>query len=150
MRKNGVIARRILGCILTLLMLSQSYALTIKYKLIITVVGLRSNQGKVYISLYNSQEGFPTEPNKALRKSSVGIINGKATLTLDDLPEGVYAAACFHDEDNNGKLNTNFIGMPTEGIGASNDAKGFFGPPKYKDAAFSLRRDGVITIRIQY
>jgi uncharacterized protein (DUF2141 family) len=41
-----------------------------------------------------------------------------------------------HDENFNGKLDTNFIGMPREGVGASNDAKGHMGPPKFSAAAF--------------
>ena len=48
----------------------------------------------------------------------------------------------FHDEDNNKQLNTNFVGMPKEGIGVSRNAKGHFGPPKYEDAKFELNKAG--------
>jgi uncharacterized protein (DUF2141 family) len=41
-----------------------------------------------------------------------------------------------HDENANGKLDTNFVGMPREGVGASNDAKGHMGPPKFNAASF--------------
>ena len=44
-----------------------------------------------------------------------------------------------HDENSNGKLDRNFVGMPKEGVGASNDAKGSFGPPKFADARFSYK-----------
>ena len=49
---------------------------------------------------------------------------------------GRYAVSVFHDENNNGKLATNFVGMPKEGVGASTNAKGHFGPPKFDAAAF--------------
>jgi uncharacterized protein (DUF2141 family) len=44
--------------------------------------------------------------------------------------------SAFHDENSNGKMDTNFVGKPREGVGASNNAKGHFGPPKFDDAAF--------------
>ena len=43
----------------------------------------------------------------------------------------------IHDENDNHKLDTNWIGIPTEGYGTSRDAVGKFGPPSFKDAAFS-------------
>ena len=49
---------------------------------------------------------------------------------------GTYAIAVFHDENSNGKLDSNFMRIPREGVGASNAAKGHFGPPKFDAAAF--------------
>jgi uncharacterized protein (DUF2141 family) len=49
---------------------------------------------------------------------------------------GTYAVSVFHDENSNGKLDTNLMGIPREGVGASNGARGHFGPPKFDDAAF--------------
>jgi uncharacterized protein (DUF2141 family) len=55
----------------------------------------------------------------------------------------------FHDENSNGKLDTNLLGIPREGVSASNNAKGHFGPPKFDAAAFNFgggRLDLRITI----
>jgi uncharacterized protein (DUF2141 family) len=120
------------------------------YRLTVTVTSLRSNDGSVYVSLYNSENGYPKDPNKAFRKTPVKISNQTAVVTFDSLPPGIYAVACYHDEDGNGKLNTNFLGMPTEGVGASNDATGFMGPPSFKDASFSLRGNAAIVIHMKY
>ena len=68
-------------------------------------------------------------------------------MEFDDLPEGEYAISIFHDENNNNELDTNFLGIPKEGLGASNDARGHFGPPKYKDVKFYLK-NGSKTITI--
>jgi uncharacterized protein (DUF2141 family) len=47
-----------------------------------------------------------------------------------------YAVSVFHDENSNGKLDRNLLGIPREGVGASNNAVGHFGPLKFDDAAF--------------
>jgi len=57
----------------------------------------------------------------------------------------------FHDENSNGKLDTNFIGMPKEGVRASNDAKGHMGPPKFEAAAFKYSGgELVLKVTIHY
>jgi uncharacterized protein (DUF2141 family) len=122
----------------------------LQVKLTVKVVGLRSNSGKVYVSVYNQGDGYPKDPNKAVAKTIVPIQQGQTIAVFDSLPAGQYAVGCYHDEDDNGKLNTNFLGIPTEGVGASNDATGFMGPPSFNDAKFSLQTDKMITIHIKY
>ena len=120
------------------------------YKITVTITGLRSEKGKLYLSLYNSDEGYPKKASAAFRLSSAPISDGKATIMLDDIPKGIYAIACYHDENNNGKLDTNFFGIPAEGTGASNNARGSWGPPKFRDAKFAVDSDVSQTIRIVY
>lgn len=62
---------------------------------------------------------------------------GEVSLRLE-VPPGVWAAQAFHDENRNGKIDRNLLGIPTEGLGFSNDAPFRFGPPKFADAAFKL------------
>lgn len=123
---------------------SQSY--TIK----VNVTGLRSDKGKVYMSLYHSEKGYPKDPGAAYRLSFTDIHGGVATILLAGIPRGAYAIACFHDENGNRKLDANFLGIPKEGTGASNDARGSMGPPKFKDAEFQLVSDTTLTIRMNY
>jgi uncharacterized protein (DUF2141 family) len=64
---------------------------------------------------------------------------------------GTYAVYVFHDEDHNKKLKTNFFGMPKEGMGVSNNAKGHFGHPKYDDAKFNFNKpEQTISISLSY
>jgi uncharacterized protein (DUF2141 family) len=64
---------------------------------------------------------------------------------------GDYAVSVFHDQNSNGKLDRNFMGMPKEGVGASNDAAGHFGPPKSDDARFSYKGGrSVLAIHVKY
>jgi uncharacterized protein (DUF2141 family) len=62
-----------------------------------------------------------------------------------------YAVCAFHDENSNKKIGTNWIGIPKEGIGVSNNAKGNFVPPKFDDAKFAFNKpEQTITISLKY
>lgn len=59
-----------------------------------------------------------------------------------EVPPGTWAVQAYHDENGNGKLDRNLLGLPTEGLGFSNDARFRFGPPRWAEAAFRLGPDG--------
>ncbi len=64
---------------------------------------------------------------------------------------GTYALACFHDENGNGKLDTNWLGIPNEGMVASNHAKGRMGPPKFEDAKFAFTGPALeLVLKVKY
>lgn len=102
------------------------------------VAQLRLNNGQVGCMLYNSANGFPTNPSAAAQKRWCPISNKTSTCAFDPIPAGTYAVACFHDENGNGKLDTGLFGIPTEGTVVSNHAKGFMGPPSFDKARFSF------------
>lgn len=114
-------------------------------KLTVAVSGLKSNSGTVKVGLYNSEGTFLKTIYKSLASK---ITNEKATVTFDNLPEGEYAISTYHDENNNGKLDKNMMGIPSEDYAASNNAKGFMGPPSYKDAKFVINKDSKIEITL--
>jgi uncharacterized protein (DUF2141 family) len=136
--------------IIVLAFLSPVKASGQRYHITVKITGLKSSKGKIVLSLYNSDNGYPQSPEKAFRIVSQVIANNACTVLLDDIPSGAYAIACFHDENDNGKLEKNFIGIPVEGVGASNNAKGFMGPPKFNDARFVVEKDIDILIKIDY
>jgi uncharacterized protein (DUF2141 family) len=100
------------------------------------IVGLRNDKGKVLCALFSSAADFPKKSDKAIARSASAISNQHAVCDFSGVAPGTYAVAVFHDENSNGKLDTNFLGIPREGVGASNDAQGHFGPPKFDAAAF--------------
>jgi uncharacterized protein (DUF2141 family) len=71
-------------------------------------------------------------------------LDGDLVRTELLLPLGDYALSVFYDQDGDGELKTNFIGMPKEPIALSNNAVAKFGPPKYSDAVFSLGAQPII------
>src|SRR5258708_2936742 len=131
MRKLIVIA--ILACALLSSFYDAPFADDARAANVITfeVVGLRNNNGIVGCSLFNSADGFPDKTDKAIKLANGKIADGRAICEFSNVAPGDYAISAFHDENSNGKLEKNFIGMPKEGVGASNDAKASFGPPKF-------------------
>lgn len=117
----------------------------------IIIKGLRNNEGLVGIRIYNQALGFPSDKTKALQETYVNPLNGEATLELSDLNYGNYAIGCIHDENNSKDLDRNFIGIPKEGFGTSNNPKAIFGPPSFNDAKFELKEPlRVIIIKLVY
>src|SRR5215831_2762643 len=104
----------------------------------VDMVGLRNNKGQVFCALYASAEGFPKDSQKAIRRDTSSISEKKASCEFSATQPGTYAVSVFHDENSNGKLDTNFLGIPREGVGASNDARGHMGPPKFDAAHFQF------------
>lgn len=102
----------------------------------VEIVGLRNDTGQVICSLFSSAEDFPKKANKAVAGAGSVIANRHAVCEFRGVSPGTYAISVFHDENSNGKLDTNLVGIPREGVGASNDARGHFGPPKFAAAAF--------------
>ena len=106
--------------------------------LTVTIFNFRNNQGQVSVALSNREDAFPKYPEKAVKIVLAPISNKKSIVIFKSLPPGVYAISVFHDENKNGKMDSNFFGIPKEGVGASNDVKGHLGPPHYKDAKFNF------------
>jgi uncharacterized protein (DUF2141 family) len=100
---------------------------------------LRSNDGQMLCALFSSAEAFPTKSDKAVARLTAKIAERRAVCDFTGIAPGTYAVSVVHDENSNGKLDRNFIGMPREGVGASNDAKGHMGPPKFGPASFSYK-----------
>jgi len=102
----------------------------------VSLSDFRNDNGHVRVGLYNSPDSFLDKTYKSVQSE---ISNKEATVTFEDLPDGIYAISCYHDEDSNGQLNMRFGMFPSEPYGCSNNARGFFGPPKWEDAMFELK-----------
>ena len=101
----------------------------------------------LFVAVHNSASDFPTRDANAI-KATVIAQSDVAELIIPNIPSGEYAVAVFADMNGNGKLDTNFIGIPKEPVGVSRDAKGSFGPPKFADAAFKVG-DGITSLKIE-
>lgn len=107
----------------------------------VVVSGLKDG-GLVWILVFSDAQAdaYPTKRDRALKRLDVAPSGGTARAAFDGLECREYAVAVVHDEDGNGKLDTNFIGIPREGLGASRDARRTFGPPRFEDAKVRLTR----------
>lgn len=124
-----------LGSLVAMVLTSQAGAQS--NSIVANIGGLRSDKGQVKCALFASAKDFPKNVDKALAQTQSSVENGRAVCEFRNVAPGRYAISVFHDENSNGKMDTNFIGMPREGVGASNNAIGHFGPPKFDAAAFS-------------
>jgi uncharacterized protein (DUF2141 family) len=104
----------------------------------VEIDGLRNDKGQVLCALFSSANDFPKKTDKAVAHAESVISQGHASCEFRGVAAGRYAVSVFHDENSNGKLDTNFMGIPREGVGASNGAKGHMGPPKIRGCCFSL------------
>jgi uncharacterized protein (DUF2141 family) len=105
----------------------------------VQVTGLPNNKGVVRIALFNSGSAYKAagfSPKGAYRSITLPISNKQAHWHIERLPYDYYAIKLFHDEDKNGKIKTNFFGLPKKGYGFSNNHLAKFGPPDFKEAVF--------------
>lgn len=116
--------------------------------LAVTVDGVRNDEGDIRVAVCTKAEFLQaTCEHTALAPARTGAV----TLTVDGLETGVWAVQVFHDENRNGRIDTNFFGIPTEGIGFSNGAQIRMGPPAFDDAAIRLAPGGgMIHVSLRY
>jgi uncharacterized protein (DUF2141 family) len=108
--------------------------------LTVHVTGLKSSDGKVMIELVNAS-------GKAVAQQVADISNKKSEIVFDNLKSGKYAIRYYHDENSNGKMDTGTFGIPTEGYGFSNNARGFMGPPDFEDMVFAVNSNAEVTLK---
>lgn len=122
----------------------------------LTIVGLHADSGHVMVALSDSAEGFrwPDGAGQPVRRVRLHIEAGEAGAraghAFADLPFGTYAIKLFHDRNDNGTLDTNLFGVPTEPYGFSNNARRRFGPPPFAAAKFAFTADDqTIEVRVE-
>ena len=106
--------------------------------LTVSVSGLKSDEGVLKVGLYNSEGTFLKIPYKSIPSQ---IKDNVATVVFEGIPKGEYAISSYQDENSNGKLDRNEMGIPSEAVACSNNAKGYMGPPRYQDAKFNIDKD---------
>ena len=107
--------------------------------LAVEVRGIRSGDGRLYVAVHapETKGKFPaTSGTIAAVQQSANV--GALRFILRDLPPGRYAVNAFHDENDNGELDTNLVGIPSEGYGFANDPDSSFGPPDFEAAAVNV------------
>ena len=105
------------------------------------IEGLKKVEGEIRIAMFDSKESYTKEPIHAV---VITIVSTLVEWEVPTLPFGEYAIAVYHDKNKNGKLDTNFLGIPKEGYGFSNNARGRFGPASWEDAQFTVNSESEI------
>jgi uncharacterized protein (DUF2141 family) len=118
----------------------------------VKIMSISNRKGTVDCALFDSPAGFPREfLHSAQNVMVIKIRNTAGRCDFEAIPPGTYALAVIHDENSNGKLDTNLLGIPTEGYGFSNNARALFGTPSFSDASFSYNGQSLdMTITLHY
>lgn len=119
-----------------------------KHRLTVIMTGLKPLKGDLYISLHNRPEYFQFA-DSAFMKTKIVVNAETETVFFDNVPEGRYAMAIYHDENMSGVMDANELGIPREGYGFSTKTR-VPGRPKFEQAAFDLTRNDTIEIKMVY
>lgn len=114
----------------------------------VTVTGLHSGKGKLVACLWRDSQGFPScEKSRGATRLVVPVTATTMALSFAGVAPGSYAVTVHHDEDGNGRMKRNLIGMPAEGVGVSNNPGGM---PGFAKSLVRVAGDGAITVRMRY
>lgn len=113
-----------------MLLLNISFAFA-QESIRIEVSNIKNTKGNVLVGLFDKDERFLKE---TFKDQTVKINGEKVEIIFSNVPPGEYAISVIHDENENGELDSNSIGIPKEGFGFGNDAMGMFGPPAFDKA----------------
>ncbi len=118
----------------------------------VKILDIRNSTGTVACALFESPAGFPSEfLHSATNVMIIKIRKAQARCDFEDIPPGTYAMVVIHDENMNGKLDTNVLGIPKEGYGFSNDAKKWLGTPSFSAASFLYDGQNIdLTMSLHY
>lgn len=118
----------------------------------VEITDVRSKSGSILVSIFNDSDAFPRNSEKAVVKLKLSVSEA-ANFSVPDLPPGDYAIAVAHDENENGKVDMNFLGIPKEGFGFSQNSRVVFGPPSFEKAKVTLSEESAATstkIKVKY
>ena len=99
------------------------------------ITDLRSNKGMINILISDESK------NEIASATFIKVKGLKAEVSFDSIHPGRYAIQFYHDENHNGKLDLNLIGIPKESYGSSNDVKPLLGPPNFEKMLFNLTKN---------
>jgi uncharacterized protein (DUF2141 family) len=110
---------------------------------------VRNTEGSLKYLIFKNSDGYPDKVKKSVAKGEIPTIDGNKGISVE-LAAGEYAVTVIHDENADGKLDTNLIGIPTEGFGFSNNPKVFFGPPTFNKTKLNVNGPTQINIMMKY
>lgn len=128
----------------TLLITSLLSAFEIK----VTVENIKNTKGKLYIGLYNQSKGF-RDVSKTYKDIKMHIKGKNASYIFKDISKGTYAISVFHDENSNGKLDKNILGIPQEAYGFSKNIRHLLGPADFDETSFIVDKNKNIRIKVE-
>jgi uncharacterized protein (DUF2141 family) len=133
----------ILFAFFSVMAISQS--LTIEFE------NIRNDEGFLIVTVYPSEDIWLDDIDELEQVfPKENIVDGNMSVTIDEMPSGIYGVAMMDDEDGDGEMRYNFIGMPREGYGFSRNYKVRLSKPDFDDCVLEFKNDTTIRIHVQY
>ena len=117
------------------------------YNLTVMVTNIKSLKGEIKIGVYNNKASFPNKEDM-YKSLTLKVNRYSETFIIKDLPKGYYAVALFHDENSDGICNTNFLGIPEEAYGFSNNYRPILSVPSFNNCRINLLDNMQIVIKL--
>ncbi len=117
-------------------------------ELTVTVSGIEANAGEIGCALYKGPDGFPMDDSVATTLWQSARDTG-VQCRFDSLEPGDYAVAVSHDFNGNRETDTNFLGIPTEPWGVSNNVRPSFRAPRFEEAAVRVQPGSAVAITVE-
>jgi len=126
----------------------NSYEAFAQSSLEIHVDNIKSKKGSIQFGLFTSEGDYLKNP---VEKRVIKSTGKDVTVVFENLQPGDYALSVIHDENENGELDSNALGIPKEGFGFGNNALGSFGPPSFEKAKIKIAdQDVKQDIKLKY
>jgi uncharacterized protein (DUF2141 family) len=123
-------------------------AVTGQGRIAVTITNIENNKGVCKTCLFTNAAAFAGN-GAAFRCAEVLIQNKTAGFVFENVPVGNYAIAVFHDANRNNKMDKNFLGIPSEGYGASKNKLPFASAPSFKDNQFVVVDKETVSLGIR-
>ena len=115
----------------------------------VTIPNLKAVKGEIVIAIYDQTEKFP-KIGQTYRTARFPVHSNSETYTIKGVKAGECALAIYHDENLDGECNSNFLGIPKEGYGFSNNVKPVFSAPPYEACVIRIPENSSISVKLIY
>ncbi len=130
--------------VMAVLFITNTITAQEKGSITVEVINATSDTGKISFALYD-KASFMLKPIQAINAK---IVDGKSSVTFENVPFGEYAIICYHDKNDNDKMDFSPNGMPIEDYGASNNVM-TYGPPTFEGAKFAVS-EKTVSLKIKF
>jgi len=119
--------------------------------LTVRIDSLKSQKGQVTACIWQTADKFPNcDGGTPFARQTVAASARSITIVFKNVPPGPIAVSAVHDENGNGRVDTNFVGLPLEGVALSNNPKMGFGPPRFKASVTTPKPNTPLIMRLIY
>jgi len=141
-------AKLLLLIILSTTVFTDCFSQTSKQTVVVS--NIKSNKGKLMIGWYASEVSYNERQNPIFKKKVNVDKQNQISVIFDNIPPGKYAVSIFLDENENDKMDTNFLGIPKEQYGFSNNILPATRAAHFSEAVFEIKDKSIeIPIRLK-